>query len=50
MVTLQRENEMAWTFSSLRKKIKQLENRLRIHKVGGSAIDDNSDANKLRVS
>lgn len=33
MVTLQRESEVAWTLTSLRKKIKQLENRLRIHKV-----------------
>lgn len=50
MVTLQRESEMAWTFSSLRKKIKQLENRLRIHKVGGGGIDDQHDGAKSRAT
>lgn len=31
MITLDREQEVALTFTSLKKKIKQLENRVRLH-------------------
>jgi hypothetical protein len=34
VATLQREQDVALTFSSLRRKIKQLENRLRLQKMG----------------
>lgn len=33
MIALTREHEVSITFSSLRKKIKQLENRLRLQKM-----------------
>ncbi|KAG7402227.1 transmembrane channel-like 7 [Phytophthora boehmeriae] len=36
MTTLQREQNVALTISSLRRRIKQLENRLRLQKIGGS--------------
>ncbi|EGZ19255.1 hypothetical protein PHYSODRAFT_439140, partial [Phytophthora sojae] len=35
MTALQREQDVALTFSSLRRKVKQLENRLRLQKMGG---------------
>ncbi|OWY98491.1 hypothetical protein PHMEG_00030736 [Phytophthora megakarya] len=40
MTTLQREQHVALTFSSLRRKIKQLENRLRLQKIGGGRSND----------
>lgn len=46
MTTLQREQDVALTFSSLRRKIKQLENRLRLQKMGGgrtNEVDRNED-------
>ncbi|EEY65031.1 uncharacterized protein PITG_16488 [Phytophthora infestans T30-4] len=40
MATLQREQNVALTFSSLRRKIKQLENRLRLQKMGGTQLNE----------
>ncbi|KAK1944433.1 Transmembrane channel-like protein 1 [Phytophthora citrophthora] len=40
MTTLQREQDVALTFSSLRRKVKQLENRLRLQKMGGERTNE----------
>ncbi|KAE8999854.1 hypothetical protein PR001_g8800 [Phytophthora rubi] len=40
MTTLQREQDVALTFSSLKRKIRQLENRLRLQKMGGGRPND----------
>ncbi|KAL3660681.1 hypothetical protein V7S43_014435 [Phytophthora oleae] len=40
MATLQREQDVALTFSSLRRKVKQLENRLRLQKMGGDRVNE----------
>ncbi|POM62626.1 hypothetical protein PHPALM_28202 [Phytophthora palmivora] len=48
MTTLQREQDIALTFSSLRRKIKQLENRLRLQKLGGGRTNE-SDPNEKPV-
>ncbi|KAG7389885.1 hypothetical protein PHYPSEUDO_009399 [Phytophthora pseudosyringae] len=40
MTTLQREQDVALTFSTLRRKIKQLENRLRLQKMGGGRSNE----------
>ncbi|KAG6594317.1 Transmembrane channel protein 7 [Phytophthora cinnamomi] len=44
MTALQREQDVALTFSSLRRKIKQLENRLRLQKMGGGRANDSGGA------
>ncbi|KAL4172493.1 hypothetical protein KRP22_007657 [Phytophthora ramorum] len=46
MTTLQREQDVTLTLSSLRRKIKQLENRLRLQKIGGgrsNEVDSNEN-------
>ncbi|KAG3114913.1 hypothetical protein PI125_g6007 [Phytophthora idaei] len=40
MTTFQREQDVALTFSSLRRKIRQLENRLRLQKMGGGRASE----------
>lgn len=39
MLLAEREQEMALTFTSLRKRIKQLENRLRLQKLSRTGED-----------
>ncbi|ETO61574.1 hypothetical protein F444_20472 [Phytophthora nicotianae P1976] len=48
MTTLQREQDVALTFSSLKRKIKQLENRLRLQKMGGTRLNELDGAENVK--